>query len=177
MKTYQFIIFLTIVLTIYSLANIYIYLKGYHSIAAFRNFRLRYFIIFIFLAATFIAGKFLEASHSSVLSDILNIIGGFWMAFMLYGFLFLFLSDMVSLILRIAGVINSGNIMQYRKWAYILTISLSFILIAGGFINALIPKVKKYDIVINKSAGEVKELKDSCSIRYTSWKHYQEDGA
>jgi predicted MPP superfamily phosphohydrolase len=125
----------------------------------FRNFRLLYFIIFIVLAATFIAGKFLEASHSSVLSDILNIIGGFWMAFMLYGFLFLFLSDLISLILRISGVISSGNIMQYRKWAYILTISLSFMLIAGGFINALIPKVKKYDIVINKSAGEVRELK------------------
>ncbi len=159
MKTSQFVIFLAIVLTIYSSANIYIYLKGYHSIAAFRNFRFLYFIVFIVLASAFIAGKFLEATHSSVLSDILNITGGFWMAFMLYGFLFLFLSDLISLILRAGGIINSGNILQYRKWAYILTLFLSFILIAGGFINTLIPKVKEYDIAIGKPAGEVRELK------------------
>lgn len=159
MKTSQFVIFLAIVLTIYSSANIYIYLKGYHSIASFRNFRFLYFIVFIVLASSFIAGKFLEATHSSVLSDILNMIGGFWMAFMLYGFLFLFLSDLISLVLRIGGIINSGNILQYRKWAYILTLVLSAILIGGGFINALIPKVKEYDIAINKPAGEVRELK------------------
>lgn len=159
MKNSQLIIFLAIVLTIYSSVNIYIYLKGYNSIASFRNYRFIYFIAFIILAATFIAGKFLEARHSSVISDILNIIGGFWIAFMLYGFLFLFVSDLISLILRIAGAVNSGNIMQYRKWAYILTLSLSVILIAGGFINALIPRVKKYDIKINKPAGDIREFR------------------
>jgi len=159
MKNYQVIIFITVVLTIYSSANIYIYLKGYHSIAAFRNYKLVYLTLFLLLASSFIAGKFLEATHSSVVSDILNITGGFWMAFMLYGFLFLFLSDLISLVLRIPGIINHENIPQYRKWAYLFTLSLSFILISGGFINALFPRVKKYDITINKPAGNVKELK------------------
>ena len=159
MKNYQLIIFLTIVLTIYSCANIYIYLKGYCSIPAFRTYRLLSLLIFVLLAATFIAGKFLEASHSSTLSDVLNIAGGFWMAFLLYGFLFLFLSDLISLVLRIAGVLNSGNIMHYRKWAFMLTVSASVIFISGGFINSLIPRVKKYEISINKSAGEVREFR------------------
>jgi len=159
MKNYQMIVFFTVVLTIYSLANTYIYLKGYHSIAAFRTFKPLYLLIFILLASTFIAGKILEVNHSSVVSDILNIIGGFWMAFMLYGFLFLFLSEIISVILRLAGVINTGNIVSFKKWAYLFTISASFILITGGFINALIPKVRNYEISIDKPADGLRELK------------------
>lgn len=153
------VIFFTVVFTIYSIANIYIYLKGYNSIPAFRSSRSLYFLVFLFLVSTFVAGKFLEAAHSSVLSDILNIIGGFWLAFMLYGFLFLLTSDIISLPLRITGLLKSHNLPDYRKWAFIITLALSFILIAGGFINALIPRIKKYDIAIDKSAGDLEEFK------------------
>jgi predicted MPP superfamily phosphohydrolase len=159
MKNFQMVIFITIVLAIYSSANAYIYLKGYNSIPVFRSSRLLYFLAFLLLASTFIAGKFLEAARSSVISDILNIIGGFWLAFMLYGFLFLLVSDIISLPLRITGVLNVNNLPVYRKWAFILTAALSFMLISGGFVNALIPRVKRYDITINKFAGNVKELK------------------
>jgi predicted MPP superfamily phosphohydrolase len=159
MKNYQLIVFFTVVLAIYSLANIYIYLKGYNSIPAFHNFRTWYFIIFFALASAFIFGKIIEARHSSVLSDILNIIGGFWMAFMLYGFLFLFLSDIISLVLRISGVLNSGNMVVFRKWSFIATLIISFILIAGGFLNALTPRIKNYNITIGKSAGDLKDLR------------------
>jgi predicted MPP superfamily phosphohydrolase len=159
MKTYQFVIFFGIVLTIYSSANIYIYLKGYNSIPAFQNNRIWYFTIFLLLSSAFIIGKVIEARNSSVFSDVLNIIGGFWMAFMLYGFLFLFLSDILSLVLRITRVIDQGNIHVYGKWAFIITLAVSFTLITAGFINALLPKISRYDIKINKSAGDVKELR------------------
>ncbi|NLJ43641.1 MAG: metallophosphoesterase [Bacteroidales bacterium] len=159
MKNYQLIIFLTVVLAIYTSANVYIYLKGYNAISAFQHNRFRYFIVFLLLASAFVAGKIIEARSSSVFSDILNIIGGFWMAFMLYGFIFLFLSDIVSLALRITGTLNQGNIAVYRKWAFIITLITSFSLIAAGFINALIPVTTKYDLTINKPAGEIKELK------------------
>jgi hypothetical protein len=121
--------------------------------------RVLYTIIFIVLASTFIAGKILEARHSSVLSDALNIAGGFWMGFMLYSFIFLILSDIIGLGLRIPGIISGENIAEYRKWAFLSSSILSVFLIAGGFVNAVIPVVKKYDITINKSAGEVKTLR------------------
>jgi hypothetical protein len=159
MKTYQLIVFLTIVIAIYSFANIYIYLKGYNSIEAFQNYRLWYLIIFVALASAFIFGKIIEARHSSVLSDILNVIGGFWMAFMLYGFLFLFISDIIALALRIAGLVNSSNIMIFRKWSYLITLFITFVLITGGFVNALIPHVKSYDITINKPAGGLNDIR------------------
>jgi predicted MPP superfamily phosphohydrolase len=159
MKQYQMVIFFSIVLCIYSLGNFYLYFKGYNALPVLRNNSLVYSIVFILLAVVFIAAKFLESRHSSVITDALNIIGGFWMAFMLYGFLFFLLSDIVLLILRIPGILSGGNIIIYRKWAFIITVSISSVLILGGFINAMIPVVKEYNITINKNAGDVKSLR------------------
>jgi uncharacterized protein len=93
------------------------------------------------------------------MTDILNIMGGFWLAFMLYGFLFFFMSDILLLIFRITRVVNAENILIFKKWSFIVTVAASAILITGGFINAIIPVVTKYDITINKNAGEIKTLR------------------
>ena len=138
MKRYRMIIFFSIALTIYSLVNIYIFFKGYNAIPFLRNYRLLYALTFFLLAVIFIGAKILESKHSSVISDFLNIIGGFWLAFMLYGFLFFLVSDIALLILRIPGIISGDSILHFRKWSFILTVALSFLLISGGFINALI---------------------------------------
>jgi len=157
MKNHQFMIFFLVVFTIYFLGNAYIFFKGFNIIP--RDNRLLYTIIFISLALTFIIAKFIESRHSSVFTDILNIAGGFWLGFMIYGFLFLLLSDIIFLILRIPGILNEKNIPDYRKWAFLITLAVSAILITGGFINAVIPVVKKYDIKIGKYAGDIRNLK------------------
>ena len=153
------IIFFTIALAIYSLINIYIFFKVYNAIPVLQNSKLVYSITFFLIAVIFIAAKILESKHSSLVTDVLNIIGGFWLAFMLYGFIFFFISDILLLTLRIPGIINVENISGFRKWSFIITATLSSLLIAGGFINAIIPVIKKYDITINKSAGETKSLR------------------
>lgn len=153
------IIFFSIVLLIYFLLNIYLFYKGYHAIPALKNNRLLYSVIFFLLAVIFIAAKILESRHSSVITDALNILGGFWLAFMLYGFIFFLLSDIILIILRIPGIINADNIFLFRKWSFFIIVSVSSLLIIGGFINAIIPVVRKYDITINKSAGETKTLR------------------
>lgn len=159
MKTYQLIVFLSIVLFIYFLGNAYIFIKGYNIIPASRGNKVLYTIIFIVLAVTFIVAKILESRHSSVLTDVLNIIGGFWMGFLVYAFMFLLLADIAGLIMRIPGIINSQNIHVYRRWAFLITSGVSVILIAGGFINAIIPVIKNYNISINKPAGDIKTLR------------------
>ncbi len=153
------LIFFLIVFTIYFFANFYIFIKGYRVIPEGTSLRLVYSVVFFLLASTFIAGKVLERNSSTIFSDVLNIIGGFWMAFMLYGFLFLLLADIARPILRLAGVLNAENIAIFKKWAFISTVSLSAILITAGFINALIPVVKTYNITINKSAGDLKTFR------------------
>jgi uncharacterized protein len=159
MKKYQMIAFFTIALTIYSLVNFYIFFKVYQAVPALQNNKLIYSLSCIILAGLFIFAKILESKHSSVITDALNIIGGFWLAFMLYGFLFFFLSDIILLFLRIPGIVKGEGILVFRKWSFIVIISASALLIIGGFINAIIPVTKVYNIAINKSAGPVKTLK------------------
>jgi len=153
------IIFFSIVLVIYSLANIYIFKKGYGAFPALLDHRLLYTLSFFALAAVFIAAKFLESRHSSLLTDVLNIMGGFWLAFMLYGFMLFLLSDIILLLLRIFHIIDSEQIPAFRKWSFLITIALSSMFIIGGFINAILPVVKQYDITINKPAGKIKNLR------------------
>jgi predicted MPP superfamily phosphohydrolase len=153
------LIFFLIVFTVYFFANLYLYIKGYRAIPPGGSLRTIYTVIFILLASAFIAGKFLERADSSVFSDILNIIGGFWMAFMLYGFLLFLISDITFPILKITGVINQDTIPLYRKWAFLYTAGISAVLITAGFINAVMPVVKEYNITIDKPAGGLKTFR------------------
>ena len=159
MKKYQMLIFFSIALTIYSLVNIYLFYKGYNAIPCLKNNRFIYAITFFLLAGLFIVAKILESKHSSVITDALNIIGGFWLAFMLYGFLFFLLSDIILLMLRITGIVKGDSILLFRKWSFVFIISASALLIIGGFINAIIPFTREYNLTINKSAGSVKTLR------------------
>lgn len=159
MKTYQLVVFLAVVFTVYFLGNTYIFIKGYNAIPGVKENKVLYTIIFLSVALTFIVAKILESRHSSVFSDILNIIGGFWLGFMVYGFFFFLLSDLLGLILRIPGIINAQNMQDYRKWSFFLVISYSLVLIGGGFINAIIPKVREYNIVINKRTEGIDSMR------------------
>ncbi|HNY14092.1 MAG TPA: metallophosphoesterase [Bacteroidales bacterium] len=159
MKSSQLIIFLAVVFTVYFGGNAYIFFKGYNAIPAIRENRWLYTILFITLAITFIIAKVLESRHSTVFSDVLNIIGGFWMAFLVYGFFFFILSDLISLLLRIPGIINTTNIADFRKWSFVTVVSVSIVLIAGGFINAIIPKVREYNITIPKVTDGIQRLR------------------
>jgi predicted MPP superfamily phosphohydrolase len=159
MNKRSMLVFFIIVFTIYFLTNLYIFLKGYRAIPLSVNLRFIYTIIYILLAATFIAGKILERNHSSILTDILNIIGGFWMAFMLYAFIFLLISDIASPLLRLTGILSVQDSPLFRKWSFIITVVLSAGFITFGFINAVLPVVRKYNIVINKPAGELKTFR------------------
>ena len=152
-------VFFIIILTIYASINLYLYFKGLNALPSLQNHKLLYSITFFILAALFIIAKVIEARHSSLITDVLNIIGGFWLAFMLYGFLFFILSDIVLLVLKITGVLSNDNIPLYRFWSFLITAGLSFMLITGGFINAVIPVVKEYNITINKPAGNIKSLR------------------
>jgi uncharacterized protein len=158
MKRHQMLVFFIIVFTIYFLTNFYLYYKGL-AIPALQRGKGVYAVVFFSIAFIFIIARFLESRHSSAITDALNIIGGFWLAFMLYGFLLFFLSDLLYIILRVTGALKADHVLLYRKWTIILTVSISSLLIISGFINALIPVTREYNIKINKPAGEINNLR------------------
>ncbi len=136
-------IFFTIVLTVYFLTNLYLYLKGSRALTGAGYPIAVYRIVFIILASTFIAGKFLEYRHSNVFTDILNIVGGFWMAFMLYGFLMWLLSDIVLLAQRPFHLINPATMTHVKLWLFITITGGSALLITVGFFSAISPEGDK----------------------------------
>ena len=152
-------LFLIIVFLVYFLVNLYLFLKGFRILSSRKNLKTIYVISFVLFASSFIAGKILEVKHSSDCSDFLNLIGGFWLAFMLYGSLIFLLSDITYPILRATGLLAQNKIFLFRKWAYYSTLLISSVTIIAGFINALNPVVRHYEIEINKNAGDLKEFR------------------
>jgi uncharacterized protein len=143
------IIFLSIVLTVYFLSNLYLFYKGYRALNN-TGYQLLYTITFIVLASTFVGGKFLENSFSNVFTDILNIIGGFWLAFMLYGTLLWLAADILLLAQRPFRLISAETMPQAKLWLFICITVFSFLLLLGGFINAVSPRVSRYTITLDK---------------------------
>ncbi|MFO7575577.1 MAG: metallophosphoesterase [Bacteroidales bacterium] len=143
------LIFFLIVFTIYFGANTYIFFKGYALMSAGRSARL-YSILFIFLASLFIAGRILERNHSGILSDIMNIFGGFWLAYIFYSFLLYLVSDIGLVTGKATGIIPAEAVSIFKKWRFIGVNALTVIIIVAGFINALTPVVKHYEIDVTK---------------------------
>lgn len=146
----QMAIFLTVVLTVYFLANLYLYLKGRRALSGSGIPVTAYTVIFILLASAFVAGKILEHSYTNLFSDILNVIGGFWMAFMLYGFLLWLTADILLLLQKPFHLVPDAAIPKIRIWLFVSVTSVTALLIIIGFINAVSPVTKRYDISVDK---------------------------
>jgi predicted MPP superfamily phosphohydrolase len=146
------VLFMVTALAVYCLLNSYLYLKGYRCVETLREHRLAYTLVFIAAAAVFPLAKAGEAWRSSAVTDVLNVAGGLWLAFMLYGILLFLVSDIIMAALKLAGA-GAGPVSAYRKWAFVAVTGASFMLIAAGVINALVPVVKRYGIAIDKPAA------------------------
>jgi predicted MPP superfamily phosphohydrolase len=149
----QMAIFLIIVLTIYSLVNLYLYLKGRRALAGAGYGVTTYTVIFIVLASAFVLGKVLEYRHTNIMADILNVTGGFWMAFMLYGFLIWLTADILILLQSPFHLIPVSMMPGLRLWLFAGITGITIVLICIGFITAVSPVTKRYDIQIDKRFG------------------------
>ena len=84
MKNFRMGYFFITVFAVYYLCNTYLYFKGYQAFDALRECRFTYALIFFSFASIFVIAKILETRYSSVITDTLNIIGGFWLALTSY---------------------------------------------------------------------------------------------
>lgn len=157
MRSRDIIIFFTVVFIIYSGANIYLYFKGVHAFRGIISTGL-FNVLFISITFSFVAGKILERRYSSVLSDVLNIIGGFWLSFMLYSVLITLLADLTVYSLSLVNIIGSETTDSIRQKAYLSSFALALILIIAGFTNTIFPVIRRYRLSINKPSSR-KEFK------------------
>ncbi len=130
-------------------------MRGWQGIEDISYLRPAYSILFLLLAASFIAGRMLERKKCNVLSRELVYIGSFWLAAMLYFFLFAVLIDVTRFAMTLFAKHPAFIFQDYIKFKLILTagvIIITMITLICGWVNAATPRLKKLNIKINKKA-------------------------
>jgi predicted MPP superfamily phosphohydrolase len=161
MKSYQLATFLTIVLTVYSAVNYYIFIRGWQALPGNTMVKSIYTIAFVCLFLSYILSRVIERFGLTELSVTLNWIGSFWLAAMLYFVLFLVFADLMRIFNHFFHFFPSfiTSDWQKSKLVYLCgTFVLTLIIITGGFINDMNPRLKTLDITIDKPS-KIKKLK------------------
>jgi len=159
MKTTQAITFFAIVFSIYGLINFYIAKRIISVIPD--NYKNLSIVVLVFLILSYIFGRILENYWVSYLSDFLIWCGSFWIAIMFYSFLFLITIDLIRIINHFLHFLPSfitENPVKVKKFLSVSISILIFILIMGGYFTSKIINIRKYDLFINKKAGNLKSL-------------------
>lgn len=156
-----FLIFFSIVLSIYALINYYIYVRGWQALPEGHSLRAWFPRVFLLLASTYVAGRFLEKAWLGNVSDILVWTGSFWLAAMLYFFLLVLFADLLRLVNHFLPFYPAWIKTHYAQTKLIM-LGASVVLVSGvvlgGFINARNPRVISLDIHIPKPAAGMNRL-------------------
>jgi predicted MPP superfamily phosphohydrolase len=151
--------FFIIFLSLYSVLNYYIGLRGWQALEGAAYLRPLYLIIFLFSSLSYIFSKVVQRYLPTIIYETIEIIGSFWFAFMLYFFLTVVLLD----IIRAA---NWGfNFLPYfNNYSSIKLITLGVVtgivilIIIGGYINTRTLKIETLNIEIPSRNSSLKEL-------------------
>jgi hypothetical protein len=155
-----FIIFFSVVLSIYTLINLYIFIRGWEVVPENTSVRLGYVVLFLILFLSFIAGRFLERAALSRFSSALVWIGSFWLGAMVYFCFILLVIDIMWLMNSIVPLlplflIASG---EAKEVTPMIVIGFVILVVIAGYINALKPRVKTLDLTIPKNVNPTKAL-------------------
>ncbi len=162
MKVSGFIIFFSIVLTIYSLINWYIFSRGLQALPMDGIYRTVYKSLLLFLILAYPAGRFLDRIINKTISGFITHIGAYYLAMMLFAFLLILLIDLI----------RSGNYFfhylpatwyQTGSKAGIITFGLVaglvLVLTVAGAWNAGHLQVRKINLQITKKSHSTDFLK------------------
>jgi predicted MPP superfamily phosphohydrolase len=151
--------FFIIFLSLYSVLNYYIGLRGWQALEGAAYLRPLYLIIFLFSSLSYIFSKVVQRYLPTIIYETIELIGSFWFAFMLYFFLTVVLLDIVR-------VFNWGfNILPYfDNYSSVKLITLGVVtfvvmlIIIGGYINTRTLKIETLNIEIPARNSSLTEL-------------------
>jgi hypothetical protein len=161
MRTIGFIIFLSIFFAIYGLVNYYIFIRGWQALPPVAPWRRAYLLVFLVLALSFIAGRFLERAWISPISDAMVRVGSFWLGAMLYFFLAVLALDILRLVNHFLPLYPrrvADNYQTTKQWLALATCGLVILIVIAGHINALIPRMKNITLRIPKKTDGIRSL-------------------
>jgi uncharacterized protein len=155
MKILSFILFFAVFFSIYAAGNFYVYVRGLQAMPHFSWLRWIYTSIFtLFFLALFIA-RFIDHTFPHVLSVLFSYIGYFWMVALLYFFLLILVIDIVRIanyFLPFYPVFIVDNYAKTKLIILILSSSAISLLLIAGHLNAISPKLRKYDLLAESTS-------------------------
>jgi predicted MPP superfamily phosphohydrolase len=161
MKTWSFLIFFSVVLIIYAAINCYILKRGLQALAQAGIYRTVFLYFFLFLMASYPVGRILEQFFRNSVTEYLVIIGAFYLAIMVYGFLFLIIIDVLRLGNHLfhffPSVIEKNPLKSAEISTYIIS-AIIIIIVFVGHLNTLFPRIHTLDIRIQKPANGIEKL-------------------
>lgn len=165
MRNIQFIIFFSIVISVFLLLSFYVYSKGIQAFPVGYSGRKWFNAAFIFLSFSYVIARILERAYPSILSDIFTWIGSFWLAAFFYFLLIVVAIDLVRLVNALFPFIpENWQSLQFKQLFFLIASSLVGLMLILGFINARNPRLKTIEIKVNKKVPG----RDMLSIAFAS---------
>ena len=161
MKRINFVIFFSIVLTVYALINYYIFIREWEAGGHLASWRGVYIAAFLFLSLSYLVGRLMERVALTWLSDLLVMLGSFWLAAMVYFLLFAFAIDILRLLnyfLHFFPASLSVNSEQTKEITSLVVLGIVAIIVLGGYLNARMPRIKTLNLTIPKNGRSLKSL-------------------
>lgn len=161
MRNVVFILIFSVILSIYGLANYYVYMRGLQAFRPTGIVHSIYAAAFILLAVSFIASVFFERADIVTIGRPLNWIGSFWLAAFVYLLLVTAAIDLFRLVdhfVPFFPTFITANPNCAARITGIVAVLVVTSLVLFGFINAHIIRVRTLDITVTKEAGMRKTL-------------------
>jgi hypothetical protein len=161
MKPMAAIVFFAIFFTITGLISFYIFVRGLESIPADSSLRGAYTVVFWTVALSYMGGRLLENVLPPALYDCLIWIGSFWMAAMLYFLIAVVALDLLRLFNHFLPLLPSAVVRNYPQAKYVTSagvLGLVGLLVLGGHVNSLLPRIVTLDLPVAKTTPKMKRL-------------------
>jgi len=155
--------FFLIAFSIYAIGNIYLFVRGWQSLEIIGRQRVWFAVIFLIAAISFIAPMMLRfRGVSGVWFDAMFMVGSFWIAVLLYGFLSLLFLDLLRIVGWL-GHIKPDFIHQNYPLSKLIIFAIFSLIIAVilcvGYHRAHHPQVTHIEMKIDKKAGQLASLR------------------
>lgn len=148
------VVFLLVVLSVYSLVNWYVVRRGWFALEGHRPAQRVFLALMLFLIAAYPLGRLL-VNRADAPAGFFIRIGSIYMALWVYMFLALVAVDLLRLVNGVLKVVPAGWAGS-RGSARLIVFAFVFFVaaaaVAGGYLNSLHPKVRRLDLRVAKTA-------------------------
>ena len=151
--------FFLIVFLVYTLINIYVFLRSKQVLPSSKIIRTIYYAVYFFFYSAFIVAMLGRNIFPLLIQKILYFSGTVWMGMMFYLLAFFLLTDFISLINRFFRFLPATITNRYRKIQVLSGYILVSCLAIYGYYQFRHPQVVEQKISIAKNAGEYKRLR------------------